>query len=120
MFRTPPSTFKKQKATFMKPPAGRGRYYEDQYGELIEDEAFDRFPDDCEDETDSDGDDPEATRVRTEDKVNLGRNFMGGKRKRMAFERKRKRSSEVRSGPGEFCEKSHAYRDVLGNYHFTY
>jgi hypothetical protein len=50
----------------------------------------------------------------------LGRNFMGGKRKRMAFERKRKRSSEVRSGPGEFCEKSHPYRDVLGNYHFTY
>jgi hypothetical protein len=108
MFRTPPSTFKKQKTTFMEPSAGRGRYYEDQYGELNEDEAFDRFPDDCEDETDSDDEDPEGTPVRTEDKVNLGRNFMGGKRKRTAFERNARRSSEVKSGPGEFREKSHA------------
>lgn len=41
----------KQKA-FMK-PANRFTYYEDLYGERNEDEEFDRFPDACEDEIDT-------------------------------------------------------------------
>ena len=37
-------------------PSNRLPYYEDFYGEQNEDEAFDRFPDECEEETDSDND----------------------------------------------------------------
>lgn len=37
-------------------------YYEDEYGVKNEDEQFDRFPDDCEEESDSD-DDKEKSQV---------------------------------------------------------
>ena len=37
-------------------PANKLRYYEDLYGERYEEEEFDRHPDVCEDESDSDDD----------------------------------------------------------------
>ena len=53
VFLTPPtSTRKENKNTFMKPVKGL-TYYEDLYGKLNEDETFDRFPDECEEESSS-------------------------------------------------------------------
>ncbi|KAK3704271.1 hypothetical protein LTR37_013945 [Vermiconidia calcicola] len=55
-YATPPSTGRKA-SKFME-PSNRLSYFEDFYGKPNEDEEFDRFPDLCEDETDSDGSKP--------------------------------------------------------------
>lgn len=51
-FPTPPPSAARAK-TFME-SSKKLEYYEDLYGQRNEDEDFDRFPDQCEDETDGD------------------------------------------------------------------
>jgi hypothetical protein len=51
VFLTPPPSTRKEQS-FMKPTGGL-IYYEDLYGQPNEDEAFDRFPDECEEESSS-------------------------------------------------------------------
>jgi len=82
-FFTPPPSARKSIIKSFK-PTKRLKYYEDIYGTINEDEEFDRFPDEC--ETESDSDEEEPKREVAGSNAGFFKKYAGQKRKKASPE----------------------------------
>jgi hypothetical protein len=108
MFQTPPSTVRKEGKRFME-ASNPLPYYEDFHGDVNEDEAFDRFPDQCEEETDSEDEDRNRTSKRPVQNESIARSsgffkrFTNPMRSNPMPGTQSDRRNEVTSKSGKLC-----------------